>query len=149
MQLVKVGDQFYQECKKRGTDQEMLFNKSGRPCVLIMKLKYKGKNHQFVVPLRSNISSNVPKNQYFSLPPNSTTKTGNRHGVHYIKLFPIDSKYIQRYRIENNAYMQGIKSMLDKNEKNIIAACQNYLYEYEHGRKDSNTPDIDGILSWL
>lgn len=68
MQLVKVGDQFYQECKKQGTDQEMLFNKSGRPCVLIMKLKYKGKNRQFVVPLRSNIPSNVPKEQYFSLP---------------------------------------------------------------------------------
>ena len=41
MQLVKVGDQFYQECKKWGMDQEMLFNKSGRPCVLIMKLKTK------------------------------------------------------------------------------------------------------------
>lgn len=149
MQLVKVGDQFYQECKKRGMDQEMLFNKSGRPCVLIMKLKYKGKNHQFVVPLRSNISSNVPKDQYFSLPPNSSTKSGNRHGVHYIKLFPIDSKYIQRYRIENNTYMQGIKSMIDKNERNIIAACQKYLYEYEQGRQNSNTPNIDGILSWL
>lgn len=149
MQLVKVGNQFYQECKIRGTDQELLFNKGGRPCVLIMRLKYKGENHQFVVPLRSNIPSNVTKDQYFSLPPNSTTKAGNRHGVHYIKLFPIDNKYIQRYRIENNAYMQGIKSILNKNERNIIAACQNYLYEYEQGRKHPNTPDIDGILSWL
>ena len=149
MQLVKVGDKFYQECKKQGTDQEMLFNKNGRPCVLVMKLKYKGKNQQFVVPLRSNISANVPKDQYLSLPPNSTTKTGNRHGVHYTKLFPMDSKYIQRYRIENNAYMQRIKSILDKNESKIINACQDYLNEYEKGQGSSMTPDIDGILSWL
>lgn len=127
MQLVKVGEQFYQECKKHGTDKELLF----------------------VVPLRSNIAANTPKNQYFALPPNPATKSGNRHGVHYIKLFPIDSKYIQKYRIENNAYMQQVKSILDKNEKDIITACQNYLYECEQGKKNPMTPDIDGILSWL
>ena len=149
MQLVKVGEQFYQECKKRGTDKELLFNKNGRPCVLIVKLKYKGHNHKFVVPLRSNIASNVPKNQYFPLPPNSATKPGNRHGVHYIKLFPIDSKYIQKYRIENNTYMEQVKAILDKNDKDIIAACQNYLYECEQGKRNSMSPDIDRILSWL
>lgn len=105
MQLVKVGNSFYEECKKRGTDKELLFNKSGRPCVLIVKLKYKGQNYKFVVPLRSNIASNAPKDQYFPFPPNPATKDRNRHGVHYIKLFPINSKYIQKYRIENNAYM--------------------------------------------
>lgn len=149
MQLVKVGNQFYEECKKRGTDKELLFNKSGRPCVLILKLKYKGQKQKFVVPLRSNIASNTPKEQYFPLPPNSATKAGNRHGVHYIKLFPIDSKYIQKYRIENNAYMQQIKAILDKNEKEIIMACQNYLKECEQGKKNLMTPDIDGILSWM
>ena len=149
MQLVKAGEQFYQECKKHGTDKELLFNKSGRPCVLIVKLKYKGQNHKFVIPLRSNIAANTPTNQYFALPPNSVTKSGNRHGVHYIKLFPIDSKYIQKYRIENNAYMQQVKSILDKNEKDIITACQNYLYECEQGKKNPMTSDIDGIMSWL
>lgn len=149
MHLVKVGEQFYQECKRRGTDKELLFNKAGRPCVLILKLKYKGHNRKFVVPLRSNIVSSVPKEQYFPLPPNPTTKSGNRHGVHYIKLFPIDSKYIQKYRIDNNDYMLKIKSILDKNEKNIITACQKYLVEYEKGKKNEMTPDIDGILSWL
>ena len=69
--------------------------------------------------------------------------------MHYIKLFPIDSKYIQKYRIENNAYMQQVKSILDKNEKDIITACQNYLYECEQGKKNPMTPDIDGIMSWL
>jgi len=149
MQLVKVGTQFYQECKARGLDKELLFNKGGRPCVLILKLKYKGKNQKFVVPLRSNIASNTPKDQYFPLPPNSATKSGNRHGLHYIKLFPIDSKYIQKYRIENNAYMQQVKAILDKNEKGIITACQDYLNEYEAGKKNAMSPDIDGILLWL
>lgn len=149
MQLVKVDNQFYQECKKRGTDRELLNNKSGRPCVLIIKLKYKNQNHKFVVPLRSNISPNTPKDQYFSLPPNSATKNGNKHGVHFIKLFPIKSKYIQKYRISNNSQMELIKSILDKNEKEIITSCQNYLYEYEQGKRHPMTPDIDGILSWL
>lgn len=149
MQLVKVSESFYQECKEHGTDKELLFNKGGRPCVLIVKLRYRGHNHKFVIPLRSNIAANIPKNQYFALPPNSGTKSGNRHGVHYIKLFPIDSKYIQKYRIENNAYMQQIKSILDKNEKMIITACQNYLHECEQGKRNPMSPDIDGILSWL
>ena len=66
-----------------------------------------------------------------------------------IKLFPIDSKYIQKYRIENNAYMQQVKAILDKNEKGIITACQDYLNEYEAGKKNTMSPDIDGILVWL
>lgn len=96
-----------------------------------------------------NIASNTPKEQYFPLPPNSATKPGNRHGIHYIKLFPINSKYIQKYRIENNVYMQRVKTILDKHEKDIIMACQSYLRECEAGRKNPMTPDIDGILSWL
>ena len=149
MQLVKVGEQFYQECKRQGTDKELLFNGSGRPCVLIVKLNYKGQKHKFVVPIRSNIAANAPKEQYFALPPNRATKSGNRHGVHYIKLFPINSKYVQKYRIENNEYMQKIKTILDRNEKEIVEACQNYLNACEQGQRNVMTPDIDGILSWL
>lgn len=149
MQIVKVSNQFFIECKQNGMDKELLFNKSGRPCVLIVHLKYKEKRQRFVVPLRSNIVANTPKEQYFSLPPNAVTKAGNRHGVHYIKLFPIESKYVQQYRIQNNSFMYQIKEILDKNEKIIIEACQNYLTEYEQGKGHPMSPDIDGILSWL
>ena len=114
--------------RKEGQIKNCFIIKNGRPCVLILKLKYKGKRHKFVVPIRSNISSNTPKKQYFSLPTNSATKTGNRHGLHYIKLFPIDNKYIQKYRIDNNNYMLQIKSIIDKNEKEIVTSCQNYQY---------------------
>ena len=149
MNLVKVSNQFFLDCKEHGTDRELMFNKDGRPCILIMKLKYKGANHKFAVPLRSNIAANVPKRQYFALPPNSATKSGNRHGVHYIKIFPIDNKYLQKYRIKNNTYLLQIKSILDKNEKEIINECQEYLAKYEQGLGNFMTPDIDGILLWL
>lgn len=149
MNLVKVNNQFFLDCISHGTDKELLFNKNGRPCILIMKLKYKGANQKFAVPLRSNISADVPKEQYFALPPNSATKPGNRHGVHYIKIFPIDNKYLQKYRIENNTYLLQVKSILDRNEKQIISACQEYLTKYEQGLGHCMTPDLDGILSWL
>lgn len=149
MQLVTVNKQFFEECKKYGTDRELLCDKAGRPCVLILSLIYKGNKRTFVVPLRSNISPNAPKQQYFALPPNAMTKPGNRHGVHYIKLFPIHKKYIQPYRISKSTYLKMIKSILDKNEEKIVSACQEYLSEYEGGQGSYMTPDIDGILSWL
>lgn len=149
MQIVKVSEQFYKDCVKHKTEQELLCNKSGRPCVLLLNLKYKGERHKFVVPIRSNISSNVPREQYFSLPPNSTTKTGNIHGIHYIKLFPISNKYIQKYRIDNNDFMLKIKVILDKNEKQIIRKCQQYLEQCEQGKSHSMTPNIEGIINWL
>ena len=96
-----------------GTDSEML-KKPGRPCVLVIKLKYKGRNMDFAIPLRSNISANTPKNQYFNLPTRSTTKAGNRHGIHYIKMFPIDKKYLLRYRTEGNDFATLIKTLLTK-----------------------------------
>ena len=149
MNLVKVNSQFFADCVARGTDKELMFNKDGRPCILIMKLKYKGAYHKFAVPLRSNITAAVPKEQYFALPPNSATRPGNRHGIHYIKIFPVDKRYVQKYRIENNTYLLQVKSILDKNEKQIISACQEYLKKYEQGLGHFMTPDIDGILSWL
>ncbi len=149
MKLVKVSSQFFSDCITHGTEKELMFNKDGRPCILIMNLKYKGEKHKFAVPLRSNLTTDIPKEQYFALPPNSATRSGNRRGVHYIKIFPIDNRYLQKYRIENNTYLMQVKSILDKNEKQIISACQEYLIKYEEGSGHFMTPDIDGILSWL
>lgn len=127
-------------------EKELLCNKRGRPCVLLLQSKYKGKQCKFVVPIRSNINSKVPSEQFFLLPPNSTTKPNNIHGIHYIKIFPISNKYIQKYRIENNDFMLGIKTIIDENEKKIIEECQKYLLECEQGNKHPMTLDIDGIL---
>ena len=149
MQLVTVGKDFFAKCKQYGTDRELLYDKQGRPCVLIVDLVYKGQKHTFVVPLRSNISKSAPKDQYFPLPPNASTQPGKRHGVHYIKLFPMDRKYVHPYKISQSAYLVMVKNILDKNESKIVNACQSYLSEYEKGQGSSMTPDIDGILSWL
>lgn len=149
VKLVKVKKSFYDECKKHGVEKELLLNEGGRPCVLIVRLPYGGRKRDFVVPLRSNISGTVPRNQYFSLPPNSNTQTGNSHGIHYIKLFPITTKYIDKYAIDKDAYKVMIKSIIDANESAIVKACKRYLVDYEKGNRNPYTPNIDGIIMML
>ena len=129
-------------------DTEMLSN-NRRPCALIIRLKYKQRNYQFAVPLRSNINGSAPKNLYFPLPTRSTTRSGNRHGLHYIKMFPVKDDYIYRFRIEGNEFATMIKSILDRNENQIIKECQQYLWEYENGNKPLYSTDIDKLISLL
>ena len=148
MKLVKVSNKFFKDCKKHGTEKELMFNEDGRPSVLLVNLDYKGKKYKFVVPLRSNISGTAPKGQFLSLPPNKNTRPGHSHGVHYIKLFPIKDDYIESYLI-SEIYDKIVQAKIDKNEKVIVTACQNYLKQCELGEKHTMTPDIDGIISWL
>lgn len=151
MNLVKVKGVFFKKCKSKGADpnNQLLHNEAGRPCVLILKLKYKGKKRNFVVPLKSNITPNTDKNTYFALPPNSRTKPGNFHGIYYVKLFPITKKYIQPYLYKGDAYLTGIKEIIDNNTNEIIKACQDYLCQYENGECNSYTPDVDAIINVL
>lgn len=145
MKLVKVKKSFFDLCD----DKELMQTKNGRPCVLLVSLKYKGKKHDFVVPLRSNISPNTPKDTYKNLPPNKTTKKNFHHGVHYTKLFPVSKEYIDTYLIDKDDYLVMVKGILDKSTKEIVTACQNYLNEYEKGNKNPYTPDIDKIIDIL
>lgn len=129
-------------------DPEIL-QKSGRPCVLVIRLKYKGRNQDFAVPLRSNISASTPKEQYFPLPPRPSTKPRNRHGLHYIKMFPVTRQYLIKYRTQGNALSITIQTVIDKNEKRIVQACQSYLSQYEAGNYPPFSTDIDYLLSQL
>lgn len=61
----------------------------------------------------------------------------------------MDKKYVYPYKISQSPYLIMIKNILDKNEKQIVNDCQNYLRKYERGQGSEMTPDIDGILSWL
>lgn len=149
IKLVKVKQSFYELCKEHGVANELLFNQGGRPCVLLVRLKYKGELRDFVVPLRSNISPATPKAHYFPLPPNPKTKPKHRHGVHYVKLFPADRRYIDVYAVSESDYYQVILKILINNERVIVRACQSYLTEYENGYRHFSTPDIDGIMSIL
>lgn len=144
MRLVSLDSR---ELKKYTVDPEML-QKSKRPCALIIQLKYKGRRYDFAVPLRSNISPSTPKEQYFPLPPRSTTKPGYRHGVHYIKMFPVDKTKVHKFHTDE-MYYSMIKAILDKNEKEIIRQCQEYLARYERGYKPKYSTDIDLHLTLI
>lgn len=134
--------------RKFSSDKEML-QKTQRPCALIMRLKYKCRNYTFAVPLRSNISGSAPKETYFPLPPRKTTKSGHRHGLHYIKMFPVDKQSIIRYRTDGNVFAALIKGILDRSEKAIISECQSYLDNYSKGVRYDYSTDIDLLLSLL
>ena len=99
--------------------------------------------------MKSNIKASENKKNYFPLPPNNRTKLGYHHGVFYIKLFPISDRYINSYYYNNNSFLVGVKKIIDKNEKEIISACQSYLDNYEKGIKTIFTPDIDKIIDFL
>ena len=102
-------------------DKEVL-KKSGRPYVVVLRLKYKEQNYDFAVPIRSNIPAAAPKDQYFALPPRPTTRPRNRHGLHYIKMFPITKEYQVRYRTEGNEFAALVQNIVDKNTKQIVTA---------------------------
>ena len=129
-------------------DREVL-QKSGRPYVMVIRLRYRGRKWDFAVPIRSNIPASAPKEQYFPLPPRPTTRPKNRHGLHYIKMFPVSKRYLLRYRTEGNAFAELIQSIIDRNAKEIIAACQTYLDAYEKGTKPMYASDIDWLLNKL
>ena len=144
MKLVSLSAKYL---KKYAVDREML-QKSKRPCALIIQLKYKGRRYDFAIPLRSNISPSTPKEQYFPLPTRHTTKDGYRHGLHYIKMFPVDKTKVNKFYTDN-LYYSVIKAIIDKNEKQIIRECQAYLKAYENGKKPNYSTDIDLLLSIL
>lgn len=148
MKLVKVNQSFYDLVRDEHVDGEIMFNEQGRPCVLLVNLEYKGNLRKFVVPLRSNISAKAPRGQYFPLPPNKNTRPKCHHGVHYVKLFPIENQYVDKYRVDGK-YYDVVKKILNENESVIVSACQAYLRQCETGNRHPMTPDIDGIINVL
>lgn len=145
MKLVSI----HQDLLARYQNDKEVMIKAKRPYVLVIKLKYKGKNQDFAIPLRSNISATTPKEQYFALPPRPTTRAKNRHGIHYIKMFPVSKQYLVRYRTEGNQFATMIQNIIDKNEKKIVEACQKYLNDYVDGKRPPFSTDIDFLLSEL
>lgn len=145
MKIVSVKSQLLDEFKK--IDSEIL-DKHGRPCLLVVRLKYKGYHPMFAIPFRSNISGNVPKSQYFPLPPRSATRSGNRHGLHYTKMFPVAKYFLERYRLDNPSAAL-YKTIIDKNTKRIVDECQLYLTQYEQGERPPFSTSIDALLKRL
>lgn len=145
MQLVTIDKKLY---KKYKNDTQLL-HKANRPCVVVLKLKYKGRNHRFAVPIRSNIPAASPKNEYFALPPRPQTRPKHRHGLHYIKMFPILKQYQGIYHTQGNFQSMLMKAYIDKNEKQIIRECQAYLNNYENGTIPRYATDLDYLIEQL
>lgn len=133
---------------KYNSDPEIL-QKVTRPYVLVIRLRYKGIAYNFAVPIRSNIPSSAPQNQYFALPPRPQTRPKNHHGLHYIKMFPVKKQYLVRYRTEGNQFATLIQNIIDKNSKQIINDCQRYLDLYSQGFCPPYSTDIDYLINLL
>ena len=146
MRIVPVSDEFLESYG--AGDREFMF-KRGRPCMLVVRLRFRGRRRDFCVPFRSNVSPNVPKSQYFALPPRPTTRPGHRHGIHYIKMFPDERRFLRRFRTEGNPYYETVQRILDAHEKEIVSACQSYLERYELDGRPRFAVDLDRIIKML
>lgn len=84
-------------------DSEVL-QKSTRPYVLVVRLKYKDACYDFAVPIRSNIPASAPKDQYFALPPRPQTrpKKSSRTTLH---------KNVSRYKTVSCSLPHGGKQL--------------------------------------
>lgn len=70
MKIVSISQDFFDLVEG---DRELML-KHNRPCIVVVRLRFRGKRRDFAVPLRSNIAPNAPKDQYFALPPRPTTR---------------------------------------------------------------------------
>jgi len=143
MKIVSISQHFFSQCTQ---PNELLDNTNRRPYVVIMKLDYKGKKYDFALPFRSNISATVPADLYFSLPPTSSTRVGNKSGLHLIKMFPVDKHYFEKFRINPGSSYDLNSKIIQKKKKDLIQLCQDYLNRVESGEFISYRVNIDQII---
>lgn len=150
IKVVTIHDNFF-KLFNDNSDPQLLKIKDSmhrRPCLILVKIKYKGKKYTFALPLRSNIPGPCPKNTYYPLPTRSTTRDGNRHGIHYIKAFPIDSsKYFLPYTMGDTFFDEYILAKIEKDIKKIILDFTAYIENYESGIRPKFCVDIDNAIT--
>lgn len=146
MRIVSISDEYFE--KYAHGDREFM-QKHGRPCLVVVRLTFRGRKRDFAVPFRSNIAPNVPKDQYFALPPRPTTRPHHRHGIHYIKMFPITKRFQVRFRTEGNPYYESVVRIIDSHEREIVDSCQAYLDHYETEGRPRFAVDIDRVLALM
>ncbi len=146
MKFVTVSERFFDLC---GEDPELLFRENRRPHLLVVSLRYRGKRESFAVPLRSNIAAHTPRDQYFALPPRPSTRPGNHHGLHYVKMFPITKEYQEKFWVGEKSSYILYQDIINKHEKEIVTDCQTYLDRYAEGIRPRFSVDIDRILERL
>ena len=147
MRFITISDTFYKEILD--TDKEILQKGNRRPHLLVLRLSYKGEKIDFAIPFRSNIGPNVPKEQYFPLPPRWKTRPGRRHGLHYIKMFPVPKSAQEKFWTGEKEEFLLYQSIIERNIKKILSQAQGYLEQYEAGDKPNFSVDIDSVLKTI
>ena len=134
--------------KYREADKEVLWN-DDRPFVVVIKLMYRGRNRIFAVPCRSNIPCYTQTDEYYPLPNRDTTKNGNHHGIHYIKMVPVSKRFYEKYAIDKSEEAKRIVRIINDGEKKIIEDCKRYLHRYESEHPPLYSTDIDKLIQIL
>lgn len=143
MRFKKLKDNYYLALKAK--DDEVLSNHGGnRPYVILANLIYKGKKQTFAIPCRSNINSHVPEHTRFVLPRRHTTRDGNLHGLHYIKLVPANKKLLENVQTNNNTqlYLDIIEEHISEIENDL----QKIINNYEIGIKEEFCTDLEVLF---
>ncbi len=152
LRIVSIRDDFFSEFDLNSVDPELLPNKehgNHRPYVIVLKLKYRGKNQDFAIPFRSNIAGYRDKTEYFSLPPRKETKQHNVHGLHFIKMFPVISEYFSKYIYpDNNKSAITTRNFIQKNLNRLVKEAQAYLDSFElDGFRPEYCVDVDALYN--
>ena len=151
--IVGLKDAYFIDHKlNRSFDKEILDNrnekhpnKKKRPVVAILLLKYKGKKQGFAIPFRSNIPSGCPDTDCFVLPVRKTTKQGKKHGLHLVKMLPVDKRFFEKYILEISDMKS--KEYIEANKETLIRAAQSYLDRFEQGERPLDSVDIDKVYN--
>lgn len=120
-----------------------------RPCLIIIKLKYKNKDVDFAIPFRSNIYGGAKRKEYFPLPPRHTTKQGKKHGLHYTKMFPIKKEYFLKYYSIEDKDNKNDMIKIQKNLSKIVNEAQEYIKDYESGIRYDYCTNIEIIFNTI
>ena len=120
--------------------------KSGWPCALLLHLRFRGKRYDFAAPFRPNIPPNTPTNQFFLLLPRPATKPKHHHGIHYLKMFPINRQNRRRFRTKSNHYCEVLQQYVDDHAPAIVARAQRYLDSYELFGPEPFAVDSDKLI---
>lgn len=145
MKFASISDEFFKICY----DKEMMDNSNRRPYLVVLRLKYNGQRQDFAIPFRSNIPKATPREQYFPLPPRKSTKENRKHGLHFIKMFPIRKEYLQKFHTDKDPYYQMLTDYVNKRTKQIINEAQEYLSKLESGLRMNFATDIQAMILTL
>ena len=153
LRIVSIKDEFFSHHDLYDVDKELLpniENAHNRPYVIVLKLKFRGNNSDFAIPFRSNIAGHRDKVEYFALPPRKETKSKNIHGLHFIKMFPVNSAYFQKYNYTtSNASATRTRQYIQKNLSRLVSEAQHYLEKFEEGYRPSFCVDIGKVYDVL